>query len=154
MCVTSHAGVGGDSCNEAIMINTFYPMDRMSTMIEVFLSNSQVDNNSSYSKCHTCVLVQQAVDDASSVAALINAMGKLPIAGPQQGLSVMNFMLISFWSRVAKFYCSHKNVSMSKTDKMIGFYPGPFQVMDQVSIWSLHKLYCCVVRLDYRTFLT
>ena len=53
MCVTSHAGVGGDSCNEAVMINTFYPMDRMSTMIEVFSSNSQVDN-SLYSKGHKC----------------------------------------------------------------------------------------------------
>ena len=97
------------------------------------------------------MLVQQAVDDVSSVAALINAMGKLPIAGPQQGLSVMNFMLISFWSRVAKFYCSHKNVSMSKTDKIIGFYPGPFQVMDQVSIWSLHYKCYTVVLSDWIT---
>lgn len=44
MCVASHTGLGDDSCNEAtvVNINTFYPLDRMSTMVEVFSSNPQV----------------------------------------------------------------------------------------------------------------
>lgn len=64
-------------------------------------------------------------------------MGKLPVASLQRGLSVTNFILIRFWSHVAKFFSSHKNVNVSEVDKMIGFSPGPFQVMDQVSIVSI-----------------
>ena len=80
----------------------------------------------------------------SAVATLINAMGKLPInVGLEEGLSVMNFMLISFWSRVARFFCSDQNVKadVSKIDKIIGFSPGPFQVMDQVRIWFIYLKY-------------
>ena len=86
---------------------------------------------------------QEAMDDMSAVAALINAMGKIPITvSLEQGLSVMNFMLISFWSRVAKFFCGDQNVKpdVCKIDKTIGFSPGPFQVMDQVSVWFIFKI--------------
>lgn len=70
----------------------------------------------------------------ASVAALINGMGKVPIIGSlDQQLSVMNFMLISFWSHVAKLFKNEKT-DVSKVDKMVGFCPGPFQVMDQVSV--------------------
>lgn len=79
-----------------------------------------------------------------SVAALINAMGKLPIVGLEQGLSVMNLIAISFWSRIARFLCSKSNVSASNIDKMIGFSPGPFQMMDQV---ILHVLYYSIITL-------
>ena len=90
----------------------------------------------------------------SAVAALINAIGKLPInIGLEQGLSVMNFLLISFWSRVAKFFCSDQNVKadVCKIDKIIGFSPGPFQVMDQVSIWFMHSKCYCILSSDWVT---
>ena len=84
-----------------------------------------------------------------SVAALINAMGKLPIVGLEQGLSVMNLIAISFWSRVARFLCSKSNVSASNIDKMIGFSPGPFQMIDQVILhmFSIILLLYCIDRL-------
>ena len=78
-------------------------------------------------------------------------MGKVPIAGLEQGLSMMNLIVIRFWSRVAQFFCSKKNVSVSKIDKMIGFSPGPFQMMDQVSRLSYVFNYCTVLLLDWAT---
>lgn len=43
VCVASHAGLGGDHCDSNVVnVNTFYPLDRLSTMVEVFSSNPQV----------------------------------------------------------------------------------------------------------------
>ena len=45
MCVSSQAGLGGDSCSShsaVVNINTFYPMDRTCTVVEMFSSNPQV----------------------------------------------------------------------------------------------------------------
>lgn len=44
MCVASHSGLGGDDCDEdnVVNISTFYPLDRLSTIVEVFSSNPQV----------------------------------------------------------------------------------------------------------------
>ena len=43
MCVSSHTGLGGDDCESNVVnISTFYPLDRLSTMVEVFSSNPQV----------------------------------------------------------------------------------------------------------------
>ena len=69
------------------------------------------------------------------MAALISAMGKMPINVGCEQLSVMNFLLIMFWSRVAKHFSNseYSTKSVSQKDKIIGFSTGPFQAMDQVS---------------------
>jgi len=69
------------------------------------------------------------------VAALISAMGKIPVNFGCEQLSVINFLLIMFWSRVAKHFFNSEDStkSVSEKDKIIGFSPGPFQAMDQVS---------------------
>ena len=44
MCISSHVGLG-DNCSSntrVVNINTFYPMDRTCTTVEVFSSNPQV----------------------------------------------------------------------------------------------------------------
>ena len=145
MCVASNTGLGSDCNNEVgvVNINTFYPLDRLTTMVEVFPSNSQVCIISCWLvyNCFACSQMVtdylQVAMDVCLVAALINAMGKTPIViNFDQQLSVMNFMLISFWSCVAKlFFCGHENVrDVHRIDQMIGFSPGPFQVMDEVNI--------------------
>ena len=123
MCVASSTGLGSDSCDESsvVNINIFYPLDRLSTMVEVFSSNPKVCHCSSHGctmnvilfcvcrdvVVHDLLFLQEAADDLSSVAALLNAMGRMPVnVGHEQGLSVMNFILISFWSHIAKFFCS------------------------------------------------
>lgn len=70
------------------------------------------------------------------MAALINAMGKMPINVGCKQLSMMNLLLILFWSRVAKHFSSPEYLTKSipEKDKMIGFSPGPFQAMDQVGL--------------------
>ena len=43
MCVASHGGLEGDNHESSVVnINMFYPLDRLTTALEVFCSNPQV----------------------------------------------------------------------------------------------------------------
>ena len=43
VCVASHTGLEADHCkNNVVNVSIFYPLDRLSTVVEVFSSNPQV----------------------------------------------------------------------------------------------------------------
>lgn len=62
MCVASSTGLGSGNCDESsvVNINIFYPLDRLSTMVEVFSSNPKVHQYSSYT-CTTNVILSHAL---------------------------------------------------------------------------------------------
>ena len=43
VCVASRTGLTGDNCESSVVsINTFYPLDRLTMMVEILSANPQV----------------------------------------------------------------------------------------------------------------